>query len=560
MCASRLAAITTKLESSYKNSSLSTRVPADAMKRGDSMSELNLGNTAAPSVQVADLSVTFPGVRALSRISMSLVQGEVLAVAGMNGSGKSTLVKVLSGYYTPDPGSRLFVDGVQREFGHENSGSNLGLSFVHQELALQPSLSAAENLALGRGFATGRMGPINWKVEASRAREAMEALGYEIDVRVPVGELTSSERAAVAIARALAPGAEALRGFVLDEPTAAMPASEVNRLLALVKSLKERGMAVLYISHHLDEVLAIATRVLVLRDGKVVLSEEAQALRRTDIVKAMTGSSDMGSRGATASGPAPIADGNPPNQWAMTVSNVSGGDIYELDFRLLPGEVVGFAGVSGSGREDVCPLIIGAAHRTGEIRMADAILPPRRSDLAAKHGIAIVPADRRAHALFPELTVRENLTVGNLKSSIQTFGIRMKEERRETRQWVDRLSVKAASPESKISELSGGNQQKVIIARALRTTPRVLLLDEPTQGVDVHAKEEIYELVRSSAANGIAVVVTSADSEDLVRVCTRVLVLNRGRVVHELTGAELTEQHIDQIVLQDERPPVERTP
>jgi ribose transport system ATP-binding protein len=497
-----------------------------------------------PVLEIKNLSKTFPGTIALDAIAIQLRPGSVHAVVGMNGSGKSTLVKVLSGFYEPDPGVEVFVAG-QHSTDFFTTGSP-GLRFVHQDLALQESMSVAENLAVVRGYAQLRFGLINWRQELATAQEAMRQVGFgSIDVRTPVSALSQSEKAAVAIARALAPGRGEIQCVAFDEPTAAMPAPEAQRVLALVRSVRDKGIAVLYISHHLDEVMDVANEVTVLRDGRVVHHGPTEELSHESLVQHMIGRELLEHQRAEPVSPA--------TETALIAENLSGAGVDSINFDVRRGEVLGLAGIPGSGRDDVCSLLVGAIPRTGTVHVLGKSVPSDRPDLAVLSGMAFVPANRRQAALLPTMAVRENLTVGYLRPVTRRHFLNSRAEQAETRVWMHDFHIAAPSIEAPISLLSGGNQQKVILARAMRRSPEVLLLDEPTQGIDVGAKKQIYDLIRKASERGIAVIVASSDSEDLAEMCTRILVLSQGAVVETISGAAIDQKYIDHAAVRPRR-------
>jgi ribose transport system ATP-binding protein len=498
-------------------------------------------------LEIDNLSKTFPGTVALRDVDLTVRPGEIRALVGMNGSGKSTLVKILAGFHTPDPGSRVQIGGEPLRFGTPGAAEDLGLRFVHQDLALLATLSVTENIALVRGYASPRHGPINWRREADRAAQVVASVGYAIDVDRLVGSLTPSEQAAVAIVRALAGAGQGTRALILDEPTATMPAAEVERFMGLVEAIALRGIGVIYISHHLDEVLRIAHSVTVLRDGQVVLDQAVRGLRHDDLVGAIIGSRLTNSEvEATPTGLA--------SDTVLELTGITGGRIRELSLTVHAGEILGVAGVVGSGREDVCRVVLGEIpHTAGRVRLDGKTVPIGRPDMTLDGKMAFVPANRRRDALFPGLSVRENLIVDHLSGFHSRRGIDRSAELAESERWIRQLNIKTPSTETPIALLSGGNQQKVIFARVLRQEPRVLLLDDPTQGIDVGTKKDIYELIHRAADGGTAILVASTDSEDLARVCSRVLVIGHGRCVAELRSDEVTEANIDEASLMGPR-------
>jgi ribose transport system ATP-binding protein len=490
-----------------------------------------------PALTITGLSKTFPGQVALNGVDLTVEAGEVHALLGQNGSGKSTLVKILAGYHQPDPGAHAAVSGRPFTLGDAAAAREAGLRFVHQDLGLVDAASVLENLALGCGYATGFGRRIRWREQRRRAREAVERLGLRVDVRRAVGELDAADRTGVAIARALIgweeEGASLL---VLDEPTAALPVGEVHRLFEVVGRLRERGIAVLFVSHHLDEVFAVAQRATILRDGHHVTTTAVADLDHAGLVELIVGHGVAAGRAAREPQPGmPVL---------LEVERLAGDRLRGLSFKVAQSEVVGIAGLRGSGREEVAGLLAGRPRR-GTVRLGGAMVPAGDPRRATQAGLFLVSGDRQAYGIVSEMSVRENLTLSGLGRFMRGW-LRRAPERREAREWVERLNVVAAGTEANIMTLSGGNQQKVLIARALRVEPRLLLLDDPTKGVDVGAKDEIHALIDDVTARGTAVVIASTDAEELVRLCHRVLVLKQGVLSEVLEGRhQLTDQEIE---------------
>ncbi len=494
-------------------------------------------------LHIERLSKTFPGQRALDDVNLLVATGEVHALVGQNGSGKSTLIKVLAGYHQPDPGSSAQVNGVPLLLGDGSAATAAGIRFVHQDLGLVHELNTIENIAMANGYATGPGRRILWRTEAKRAAEAMNALGFaDFDIKIPVSSLAPAQRTAVAIARALVGWEQGACLLVLDEPTASLAADDKARLFEVVKSLKVRGVSILYVSHHLDEVFELADRVTVLRDAQKVDTVPVLGLTHHRLVELI-----VGRRVEVGIASEARTTGEP----TVRVGGLAGGNLAHLDLELGRGEIVGIAGIMGSGREHVVGLIAGQVPRAGGLVTVDGADIPNFAPSQAKAlGVANVPADRTARAAIAAFSVQENMTVSDVNRFVRGRRLRHKDERSETNSWVDKLSVRLASPESPIGSLSGGNQQKVMFARALRMSPKLLLLDEPTQGVDIGAKDQIHALVDLAASDGSAVLVASTDTDELVRLCHRVLVLVEGRVVAELSGDRIIAENIEQTQLQ----------
>jgi ribose transport system ATP-binding protein len=483
-------------------------------------------------LSVRGLSKTFPGMKALDNVSLHVRSGEVVAVLGQNGSGKSTLVKVMAGIHRADPGAEIRVrDGSNQEI--TGADAEQALHFIHQDLGLVPSLSTIENLDLGRQFGRRDLVPVNRSAERRHAETLVRRFGGSFDVRTRLSELQPSDRTIVAIARALSEWAHPQQVLVLDEPTAALHGREVDRLFNAVRMVAAEGAGVIFISHRLDEVFALADRVVVLRDGAVVADREVAGLDEDTLVALIAGReiAPHARSGAVA------------GESLMTVSALAGDTIKRLDLILGRGEVVGIAGLLGSGRERVADLLFGIARPdAGEVRVGDSLVALGDPRAAIAAGVGLVPAERLAHGTFAEMNVRENLTLPRLWPFRRRLGrVDTSAERHETRSWIRKLDVRPADSEKRIALLSGGNQQKVMLARWLRNDPRVLLLDEPTQGVDVGVKATIYRILRDVAAEGCGVLVVSSDAKELAQVCDRVVVLNDGLVATTLGGAQVTE-------------------
>jgi ribose transport system ATP-binding protein len=493
-----------------------------------------------PILTIRGLGKTFPGTKALEAVDFDLRAGEIHALVGQNGCGKSTLIKVLAGYHQPDPGSEIQLAGEPVDLRDTIASREAGFRFVHQDLGLVETLSAVENLTLGRELDTAFGGRIRWGAERRDAERRMRALGYDFDVRRPVAELGAAERTGVAIARALWDWEEA-RVLVVDEPTASLPREEVKTLFQALGRVRERGLGVIYVSHRLDEIFTIGDRVTVLRDGKRVGTWNVRDLHPDRLVSLMVGGEELR--------PAHERVYRGGDEVALEVRGLRGLEVDGIDVEARRGEVLGIAGLTGSGREEVLPLLFGVASRGGEVRLDGRAVPAEpRGAIAA--GMALVPADRRGEGAIVGLTVRENCTLTDLKRhSARTGMLNRSAERSEVGDWIERLDVRPRRPDAVFGTLSGGNQQKVVLAKWLRRTPRVLLLDEPTQGVDVHAKATIHALAREVAAEGAVVVIASSDDNELCDTCDRVVVMRDGAVVAEVQGDRLTPEELGRLQL-----------
>jgi ABC-type sugar transport system ATPase subunit len=489
-----------------------------------------------PLLRVRGLSKSFPGLRALDGVDLEVSSGEVLAVVGQNGSGKSTLVKILAGLHAPDPGAEIKARGADGAI-LTGAAAHAELHFIHQDLGLIPVLSTVENLDLGQRHRGFGLAPAAHRAETRRAHELIGRFGASFDVTQPLAALSAAERAIVAIARALEGWERDDHVLVLDEPTAALHGDEVGRLFEAVRSVAARGAGVIFISHRLDEVMDLADRVVALRDGRVVADVPAGEFDHDALVHMITGR-EIDETRAERSGTA----GTP----VLRVDGLSGATVEAFDAEVRSGEIVGVTGLLGSGREHVAGLVFGALARDGgRVRVGDSELAAGRPGDAVARGVAFVPADRRAQGAVMTMNVRENLTLPRLRPLRRLTGrLDGRAERAECQYWMGEVGLRPAEPERPLDLFSGGNQQKVVLAKWLRNEPRVLLLDEPTQGVDVGAKAAIYELVVRAADEGAGVVISSSDTKELALLCDRVLVMRDGRVVAELPREHLTEARL----------------
>ena len=498
------------------------------------------------ALKIEHLSKTFPGQAALIDASLDIAPGEVHALVGQNGSGKSTLIKVLAGYHQPDRGSSAWVNGEPLTLGDGQAATAAGVRFVHQDLGLVGTISTVENLALTTGYETGVGGRIHWRRAVKTAQEAMASLGFaEIDVKAPVMLLPPAQRTTVAIARALVGWEQGCSLLVLDEPTATLPGDDVERLFDVIRRLKAKGISILYVSHHLEEVFALADRVTVLRDGRKVATKAVSELNHDSLIELIVGHRIVENQAVESK-----REGEP----VLRIGNLSGSSLEHLDLDVVPGEVVGLAGITGSGRENVLGLITGQLPRTGgDVTVGGRVVKNFAPRSALDAGVAFVPAERAVRGAIAPMTVRENLTICDVSPHFIKGRLRYRRERAESKDWIGQLSIKTSSTEAPIGSLSGGNQQKVMFGKALRLKPTLFLLDEPTQGIDVGAKEQIHQLIDRAAAEGMAVVVASSDTEELVRLCNRVVIFVEGRVIADLSGPAVTLEAIQHTQLQTTR-------
>jgi ribose transport system ATP-binding protein len=500
---------------------------------------------APPLLRITGISKTFPGTKALDDVSMEVAAGEIHALVGQNGSGKSTLIKILAGYHEADPGSHAWLNGELVDLATTAENRHHRLRFVHQDLGLFLELSAVDNLALRSEFILDPVRRIRWKAQAEVTRELLGRFGLDLDLKRPLAGVTPVQRTVVAIAAALV-GWEGGPGLlVLDEPTAVLPPHDVARLLEIIRGVRDRGTSILYVSHRLDEVFEIADRVTILRGGRVVQTRPVTGLTTQTLAELMVGADvDAGYRAGL-----PPADDRPV---VLRARDIRGRFLDGVDVELRDGEVLGVAGLPGSGRDELPYALAGSlAGATGQIQLGDqAWLPVRKS---AAFDIPIVPADRGRESVIHEFSVGENLSISVLRRFRRLGWLRRRPERELVDEWMDAISIKATGAGALITTLSGGNQQKVMMARCLARDPRVLVLCEPTAGVDVGTRQAIYEFIASRAKAGLSLVVSSSDTGDLLAICTRVLVMCNGRVVRELAGDEITEQALLQAMEETEQ-------
>lgn len=500
-----------------------------------------MSDVITSGLTISGLVKSFGGVHALRGIDFEVKPGEVHALVGENGSGKSTFVKVLAGFHRPNAVTDARIAGREIDLGSAAAAHQAGIRFVHQELGLVDSMSVVDNFGIGRGYETGKVA-IRWRSERRRASAAISRLGYSFDVTQPVGDLPIAERTVVAIARAVDVPEGSIHLLVLDEPTASLTAGEAERLFDVIRSVRAEGISVIFVSHHLEEVLDLADRITVLRDGNVIGTFNAAEIDRPRLIELITG-------GALAEH-TPSAGAQAEQPELMRVHDLSSKTISGLNLTLHKGEIVGVAGLTGSGRDELALVLFGIVpHATGSFVIDGEDFDRLTPEIATTRGLGFVSGDRHRYALIPSFSLRENVTVSDLDSCVSRGVLRRRLERQETYRWIELFNLRPANPEVNIMALSGGNQQKAALAKVMRVQPKLLLLDDPTRGVDVGAKAEIHRLVEAAAADGAGVLLCSSDNEELARVCTKVIVLRRGAVVQELDGGNFDAAVLGRIAL-----------
>jgi len=484
-----------------------------------------------PLLRMRDVSKRFGGVRALDGVDLDLYEGEVHAIMGENGAGKSTLMKILSGVYTPDAGT-IELDGAVASIHSPHDALAKGIAIIHQELNTVPHMSVAENLALGQEPTRG--GVLDRREMRRAARKKLERIGVDISVDQPLGRLSIGMQQMVEIARAVAENARIL---VLDEPTASLSQSEAERLFTLVEEMRRDGMALAYISHRMEEVWRLSDRITVLRDGKWVSTTARGEVTPEQIVNRMVGR-DVDNLY--------VHGGRRADDVMLAVQGLTDGRaIGPVDFEVRRGEVVGLVGLIGAGRTEVARMIFGAdKSAAGSIHVDGKKVSIRKPQDAIALGIGFVPESRKEQALFLDMSVRDN----TLMSSTRLFSwlgvLKRKLIRTAVEKEITTLRVRTASIAQVISGLSGGNQQKVVLSRWLLREPKLLILDEPTRGVDVGAKQEIYRIINDLTHQGVAVLMISSDLPEALGISDRILVVAGGRIVKEFSRDEATEQSV----------------
>jgi len=475
-----------------------------------------------PILEARDISKSFPGVKALDRVNFQLFEGEILGLVGENGAGKSTLMKILSGVYSPDEGEIIFR-GDCLTCRNSLEAARAGIGMVHQELSLLPNLTVAENIYLGRENRFIKWGVINWKKMYAAAQKRLDQLGFSMNPKAVTHSIPFSERQMVEIAKAFSVKSKIC---IFDEPTAALTPNEIKELFLLINRLKKEKVGIIYISHRLEEVYEIGSRITVLRNGRYIDTKPAGAVTTNDLVEMMIGRSvdellyeKEGKIGAEV----------------LRVENLGGARFKNINMSVRAGEIVGLAGLVGAGRTEVLRGIFGADRITeGSVYLRGEKLNIREPKEALRHKIALLPEDRKDQGLVLCRPVEENIILSSLDSVCWAGVLKKNKIGKRVKHYIDSLSIKTPSQKQIARNLSGGNQQKVIIARWLSANCDVMLFDEPTRGIDVGAKQEVYALITDLAKNGTAIVVVSSEIPELLRICDRIYVMHEGEIKKEL--------------------------
>ncbi len=490
-----------------------------------------------PLLEASGLSKNFYGIKALSNVSVQLYKGEVLAIIGENGAGKSTLMKVLAGIHKPDSG-QVLINGQPVNFNNSSDALNYGISLIHQELNLADNLTIADNLFLGRELLWG--GPfclLDRKAMFDQATKFLLKVGLQVSPAILVGSLPPGQKQLVEIARSLSLNGKIL---IMDEPTSSLSQKESDRLAEVILELSGEGVSIVYISHRLGEVRKIAHRVCALKDGKNAGILSKQEINHDAMVRMMVGRDlEKFQR--------PLPSSNSLSDLILDVQNLKflGGDDTGVSFQIYKGEILGLAGLVGAGRTELAETLFGMRPCLGgKVTLNNQLFTPKSSGDAIRAGLLLVPEDRRHHGLILLQSIKHNLSLPNLQTLSKFFLIDPFLESALAFDSISRLKIKTTDASKQVGLLSGGNQQKVVLAKWMAVGPKILILDEPTRGVDVGSKAEIYELMRLLASQGVAILMISSDMEEVLRLSQRVLVLHEGHLAGELIGDDIVEESI----------------
>lgn len=482
-------------------------------------------------VEMKNISKSFPGVKALDNAQLTLYEGEVLGLLGENGAGKSTLMNVLGGVYKPDAGT-ITIDGKEEKIGSVVEAQNLGIAFIHQEIALVPYLSVAENIFLGRERMTAGM--VDQKKMYKEAKQWLDMVGLDVNPATMLCRLSIGRQQMVEIAKACSLNMKLL---IMDEPTSSLSESEVDSLFAMIRKLKAQGIGIIYISHKLSEIFTITDRVCVMRDGGYVGTIITKESSEGELVQMMVGRELNNYYVRTF---------NKPGQVMLDVQHVSSSTrLKDCSFQVRSGEILGFYGLVGAGRSELLKAVMGLYPRTeGKIFIKGEDVTGLPTMKLQDKGIALVPENRKLEGLVLKNSISFNMSIAVLKKFIGHFHVNYKREKEIVDNGIRTLAVKTPSRDQRVGNLSGGNQQKVVLAKWLAAEPEILILDEPTRGVDVGAKAEIYKIMNELAARGMAIVMISSEMPEVLNMCDRIVVMSEGRIRGELGRSEFEQERI----------------
>ena len=492
-------------------------------------------------IELKHVNKHYGGVHALKDVDFELQRGEIHCLIGQNGCGKSTMIKTISGVIDVDEGSEVYIDGRKVSGASAIRSMNAGVRVIYQDLSLFPNLTAAENITFDRHLDPKIRG-VSWNGMFAEAADIAEKMQIDIDLSRPVEEMSIADRQLVAIARALATNARIL---IMDEPTSSLTRKEVNVLFSIIRSLQEKGMTILFVSHKLDEIVEIAERITVMRDGRIISTFDRSETDEKALAEMISGQSvTYRQEFHECSG-----------EVVLALENLSlGRQYHDVSFELRKGEILGIIGLLGSGRTELMSSVFGMnPPDSGRILLNGKEVSFKNNREAINGGIAYVPEDRLLQGLVLDQSIESNTVISVIDKLRNGAGILMRKRSREiTENWIRRLSIKSAAPDINASAMSGGNQQKIVVSKWLTTKPKVLILDQPTNGIDIGAKSAIYDLIRELAAEGMSIIIISDEAAEIYYNCPRALVMHRGRIIRELDTTSMGEKEFSQEVLSDE--------
>ncbi|HET6960949.1 MAG TPA: sugar ABC transporter ATP-binding protein [Terriglobia bacterium] len=484
-------------------------------------------------LQMTDITKHFPGVLALDKAQLSVEAGECHALVGENGAGKSTLMKILSGAYQPDSGT-IKLDGLAQEVTSPIVARNLGITMIHQELNLLPEMTVAENIFLGHEIVHGPLGWLDKRTMEKKSEDLLESFGQKLSGRALVKKISLAQQQMVEIAKAISVQSKII---IMDEPSAILTDRELAELFDLIGRLKKQNVAIVYISHRLEEIFKVCDRVTVMRDGKTVQTDQASSMNQDQIIRLMVG--------RELEQFFPSAHSTPGAEVLKLESIQQAGKLRNISLSLRKGEIVGLTGLVGAGRTELARVIFGAdPPDSGRMLLEGQPVSFRSPRQAIDAGIGLLTEDRKSQGLVLNMMVRENTTMASLNRLVRRGFVDIRAEKEATQGYIRDLQIKTPSTEQKVRNLSGGTQQKVVLSKWLFTQSRILIFDEPTRGIDVGAKSEIYQLMWKLVAQGIAILMISSELPEVLKMCDRILVMHEGEITGELKQADATQEKI----------------
>jgi ABC-type sugar transport system ATPase subunit len=501
-------------------------------------------------LEMFHISKTFPGIKALKDVTLQVKKGEVHALIGENGAGKSTLIKILAGIYSPDAGAEFRFEGQDIEIKKPIDATKKGISIIYQDLSLFPNLSIAENIYIGRDSGKKGWSRVNWNEMRTVANKVMAELDLNLDVNTSVEQLSIAQQQLIEIGRALAFDSKLI---VMDEPTSSLSESEIEKLYKVIDDLKQRNISIIFVSHKLDELFRVSDRITVLRDGEYIGTYDKENIDQERLITLMVGRKIEYAKKETS--------GVEKNEIALKVSHLSKqGNFKDISFELHKGEILGITGLVGSGRTELAHSIFGLNKPdNGSIEIKGEKVSIHSSFEAVKKGLAYVPEERQTQGLILRQSITNNISLPILKTFRNMLGLlNNKKEGKLASELVEKMDIRPALPGMPADQLSGGNQQKVVISKWLATNPKILIVDEPTNGVDIGAKSEIHKLLKELASNGMGIVVISSELPEVLAVSDRIMVMRHGRVAGELSIEEATQEKIMNLALVSQKERAEK--